>query len=110
MLLSINERGHWQDPPPSDETKRALQDEEIFQTARLIKCVLGGSRLRRLLILQRIATCSCGHFMAMISADYVAGFLGLGRDSNSWSMDPFHVRLFNVYLPFACVGIDMPQI
>ncbi|GJJ13725.1 hypothetical protein Clacol_007981 [Clathrus columnatus] len=68
MLLNINERKRWNSPPPDDPAKRALQDEEIFQTARLI---------------------NCGHFMAMILGDYVAGFLGLGRDGNSWSMNPF---------------------
>ncbi|TCD62866.1 hypothetical protein EIP91_006272 [Steccherinum ochraceum] len=67
-LLKINERGRWQDPPPTDPVKRAVQDEEIFQTARLV---------------------NCGHFMAMIFGDYVAGFLGLGRDGCSWSMNPF---------------------
>ena len=36
-LLKINERGRWSDPPPSDPVKRALQDEEIFQVARLVK-------------------------------------------------------------------------
>jgi linoleate 10R-lipoxygenase len=37
MLLKINERGRWTDPPPSDAAKRAQQDEEIFQVARLVK-------------------------------------------------------------------------
>ena len=37
MLLKLNERGNWSDPPPTDADKRARQDEEIFQTARLIK-------------------------------------------------------------------------
>jgi len=36
-ILKINERGRWQDPPPKDS---AIQDEEIFQTARLIKFVV----------------------------------------------------------------------
>ena len=36
--------------------------------------------------------CSCGHFMATIFGDYVAGFLGMGRDGYSWSMNPFDVR------------------
>lgn len=36
-LLKINERKTWSDPPPTDATKRALQDEEIFQTAKLVK-------------------------------------------------------------------------
>ncbi|KAH8099451.1 heme peroxidase [Cristinia sonorae] len=67
-LLNINERGRWTNPPPEDPVKRAIQDEEIFQTARLV---------------------NCGHFMAMIFGDYVAGFLGLGRDGSSWSMNPF---------------------
>lgn len=31
--------------------------------------------------------------MAMIFGDYVAGFLGLGRDGNSWSMNPFDVSV-----------------
>ncbi|KAI0079537.1 heme peroxidase [Panus rudis PR-1116 ss-1] len=68
MLLQINERGRWTDPPPEDPTKRADQDEEIFQTARLV---------------------NCGHYMSTIFGDYVAGFLGLGREGNSWSMNPF---------------------
>ncbi|KAI0640160.1 heme peroxidase [Trametes polyzona] len=68
MLLRLNERGRWTNPPPEDEAKRALQDEEIFQIARLV---------------------NCGNFMAMIFGDYVAGFLGLGRDGCSWSMNPF---------------------
>ncbi|KAI0081382.1 heme peroxidase [Panus rudis PR-1116 ss-1] len=68
MLLKINERGRWSDPPPTDPVKLAIQDEEIFQVARNV---------------------NCGHFMATIFGDYVAGFLGLPRDGNSWSMNPF---------------------
>ncbi|KAI8981356.1 heme peroxidase [Trametes punicea] len=67
-ILKLNERGRWSDPPPEDKDERALQDEEIFQIARLV---------------------NCGNFMAMIFGDYVAGFLGLGRDGFSWSMNPF---------------------
>ena len=47
-LLKINEKKSWSDPPPDDATLRAKQDEEIFQTARLV---------------------NGGHFMAMISAN-----------------------------------------
>ncbi|KAG6890061.1 hypothetical protein C0992_003159 [Termitomyces sp. T32_za158] len=36
-ILKINECRRWSDPPPADPEKLALQDEEIFQTARLIK-------------------------------------------------------------------------
>ena len=39
MLLQLNERGRWTNPPPEDPQARALQDEEIFQTARLVKYV-----------------------------------------------------------------------
>jgi len=37
MLLKINERGRWSDPAPADAKLLAQQDEEIFQTARLVK-------------------------------------------------------------------------
>ncbi|KAF8751809.1 heme peroxidase [Rhizoctonia solani] len=60
-ILKINEQKRWSDPPPEDPAKRAQQDKEIFETARLINCV----------------------------GDYVAGFLGLGREGSSWSMQPF---------------------
>ena len=41
MLLKINERKRWMDPSlVQDPAKLALQDEEIFQTARLVKYVL----------------------------------------------------------------------
>jgi linoleate 10R-lipoxygenase len=39
MLLKINERKTWCDPVPTDAKLLAKQDEEIFQTARLVKCV-----------------------------------------------------------------------
>ena len=39
MLLKINERKRWSNPPPEDLALRAAQDEEIFQTARLVKLV-----------------------------------------------------------------------
>jgi linoleate 10R-lipoxygenase len=68
MLLSINERGYWKNPSTLTADQRIVQDEEIFQTARLV---------------------NCGHFMSLIFGDYVAGFLGLGRTGNSWSMNPF---------------------
>ncbi len=34
--------------------------------------------------------------MSMVFGDYVAGFLGLGRDGSSWSMNPFDVCLLSV--------------
>ncbi|KAG6865223.1 hypothetical protein C0991_004346 [Blastosporella zonata] len=68
-LLKINERRLWSDPPPTDPAKRALQDEQIFQTARLV---------------------NGGHFMSTIMGDYVAGFLGAAEGSNFY-LDPFDV-------------------
>jgi hypothetical protein len=38
-LLKINERRSWSDPPPEDPAARANQDEQIFQTAKLVKLV-----------------------------------------------------------------------
>ncbi|KAF7304164.1 Heme peroxidase [Mycena indigotica] len=61
-LLKINERGTWAEPPPTDESKRAQQDEEIFQIARLV---------------------NCGHFMSFIVGDYVAAFLGVSEGITS---------------------------
>lgn len=88
MLLKINERGRWTDPSRLDDNQRALQDEEIFQVARLVKCVYRSfCRFNAHLI----PIFSCGHFMATIFGDYVAGFLGLGRDGVTWSMNPFDV-------------------
>ncbi|KAG6815996.1 hypothetical protein H0H87_009602, partial [Tephrocybe sp. NHM501043] len=68
-LLKINERKQWSDPPPTDPAKRALQDEQIFQTARLV---------------------NGGQFMSTIMGDYVAGFLGASEGSN-WTLDAFSI-------------------
>ncbi|KZT10132.1 linoleate diol synthase [Laetiporus sulphureus 93-53] len=74
MLLELNERGTYVDPDfiPSEDPKRAsillAQDEEIFQTARLI---------------------NCGWFASVVFSDYFSAILGLVRDGNSWSLDPF---------------------
>ncbi|KAG6916402.1 hypothetical protein DXG01_006982 [Tephrocybe rancida] len=68
-LLKINERKLWSDPPPTDPIKRALQDEQIFQTARLV---------------------NGGQFMSTIMSDYVGGFLGASEGSN-WTLDAFGI-------------------
>ncbi|KAF9477868.1 heme peroxidase [Pholiota conissans] len=66
-ILKINERKRWTDPPPTDPALRALQDEEIFQTARLV---------------------NGGHFINSITGDYAAGFMGSAEGCN-WNMKPF---------------------
>ncbi|KAK7681445.1 hypothetical protein QCA50_015537 [Cerrena zonata] len=68
MLLKINERKRWSNPPPEDRAQRAAQDEEIFQTARLV---------------------NCGHYMSSVFGDYVAGFLGTVSQGNSFRLQPF---------------------
>ncbi|KJA20426.1 hypothetical protein HYPSUDRAFT_166972 [Hypholoma sublateritium FD-334 SS-4] len=67
QILKINERGAWSDPPPTDPALRAKQDEEIFQTARLV---------------------NGGHFINSITGDYAAGFMGSAEGCN-WNMKPF---------------------
>ncbi|KAJ6451412.1 heme peroxidase [Mycena sanguinolenta] len=59
MLLKINERGRWSDPPTANPELSAQQDEEIFQTARLV---------------------NCGHFRSIVVNDYAVGLLGLPKD------------------------------
>ena len=115
MLLKINERGRWTDPPPLDINKREKQDEEIFQTARLVKYVCAPINfLAALLIIFSLIyhllgdaydLFSCGHFMGMIFGDYVAGFLGLPRDGNTWSMNPFDVRQATNFVGLISVAI-----
>ncbi|KAI0051062.1 heme peroxidase [Auriscalpium vulgare] len=66
-ILSINERGNLSNPPPQDEARRLVQDEEIFQRARLV---------------------NSGFFVQIIFGDYVGAILGLVRDGLSWRLDP----------------------
>lgn len=73
-LLEINERNTWRNPDdiPLDELHRAKkiadQEEEIFQTARLINCSWFGSA---------------------VFADYVSSILGFVRQGSTWSLNPF---------------------
>ncbi|KAF8993798.1 heme peroxidase [Cyathus striatus] len=54
-------------PPPTDPEACARQDEQIFQTAKLV---------------------NCGHFMSCIMGDYVPGFLGVAEGCN-WNLQVF---------------------
>jgi linoleate 10R-lipoxygenase len=78
-LLEINERGTYADPAslnpddPASKAKLLAQEEEIFQTARLI---------------------NCGWFGMVVFSDYFSSILGLVRDGNSWSLTPFDVGAF----------------
>ncbi|KAI0059735.1 linoleate diol synthase [Artomyces pyxidatus] len=72
-LLEINERGTYVDPSSlyADDPKHAhlllAQEEDIFQTARLI---------------------NCGWFGSALFADYFASLSGLVREKTTWSLNP----------------------
>ncbi|KAG9049801.1 hypothetical protein FS837_009101 [Tulasnella sp. UAMH 9824] len=67
-LLAINEQGRWnRNFEGLNKVAKKKQDEEIFQTSRLI---------------------NCGWFMNTILSDYLSAILGLVREGNSWSLDP----------------------
>jgi linoleate 10R-lipoxygenase len=73
-ILEINERGTYVDPKTlkSDDptkAKRLLdQEEEVFQIARLVNCTW---------------------FASVVFSDYFSSILGLVRDGNCWSLNPF---------------------
>ena len=50
--------------------KLALQDEDIFQTARLI---------------------NCSWFAGIVFSDYFSSILGLVRQGSAWTLNPFGV-------------------
>ncbi|KAG8883882.1 hypothetical protein FRB97_005720 [Tulasnella sp. 331] len=66
-LLAINERGTWTSDLSSlsDEQKKQ-QDEDIFQTTRLV---------------------NCGTVINIVLSDYLSSILGLVRSGNSFSLD-----------------------
>ena len=102
-ILKINERRSWSDPPPEDPAARANQDEQIFQTAKLVKLV---ALIFYHAARQRLSL-SCGHFMSAIMGDYVAGFLGSSEGCN-WNMDAFDVSgLFWQYVVYNLLTISI---
>jgi linoleate 10R-lipoxygenase len=70
-IYEINERRTYDDPAKLSDEKRIKQDEELFQTARLV---------------------NCGWFGTVIFSDYVSCILGLVRQGSNWSLDPFGVN------------------
>lgn len=56
------------DSDPKKKEKMIKQDEEIFQTARLI---------------------NCGWFAGVVFSDYFSAILGFVRMGLTWSLDPF---------------------
>ncbi|KAF7370587.1 Heme peroxidase [Mycena sanguinolenta] len=67
-IFDINERGTYKDPTTLSKDEMLAQDEELFQTAKLV---------------------NCGWFGSVVFSDYFSSILGLVRDGNSWSLNPF---------------------
>ncbi|EJU01026.1 linoleate diol synthase [Dacryopinax primogenitus] len=65
-ILSINENGNFQNPPPQDEVAKRAQDDEIFERTRLV---------------------NCGFFARVVLYDYVGGILGMTRDGSSFRLN-----------------------
>lgn len=68
-MLHVNERG-WKDPTTLTGKDLEAQDDEIFNTARLVNCMW---------------------FAQIVFSDYFSTILGLVRDGSSWNLDPFGV-------------------
>ncbi|KAH7890391.1 heme peroxidase [Phlebopus sp. FC_14] len=66
-ILTINERGHYQNPPPKQKMACLAQCDEIFHRARLVNTAF---------------------FVQVILADYVGNILGLVRDGLTWRLNP----------------------
>lgn len=109
MLLKLNEKKRWTNPPPTVVEKLKSQDDEIFETARLVKCVavvflcktsnswFHFTKLWALHIDDQFSFIFFLHLHRLsytdretIVNDYVAGFLGLS-EGNAWSMNAFDV-------------------
>ncbi|KAF7309764.1 Heme peroxidase [Mycena indigotica] len=67
-LYEINERNSYRDPGTLNEKELAAQDEQLFQTARLV---------------------NCGWFGSVVFSDYFSSILGLVRQGSNWSLNPF---------------------
>ncbi|CAG8536028.1 18355_t:CDS:2 [Acaulospora morrowiae] len=66
-LLQINERDRFSVHDPNNEEELKVQDENLFQTARLI---------------------NCGFYLQLIIHDYLHYILGLDRTDSTWSLNP----------------------
>ncbi|KAK0188989.1 linoleate diol synthase [Armillaria mellea] len=67
-LFEVNEHGTFVDPSTLSQEDAREQDEELFQTARLV---------------------NCGWFGGVVFSDYFSCILGLVREGSSWSLNPF---------------------
>lgn len=67
-LYEVNEHDTFVDPSTLSEEDARKQDEELFQTARLV---------------------NCGWFGSVVFSDYFSCILGLVREGSNWSLNPF---------------------
>ncbi|KAK0238937.1 linoleate diol synthase [Armillaria nabsnona] len=67
-LYEVNEHDTFVDPSTLSGEDARKQDEELFQTARLV---------------------NCGWFGGVVFSDYFSCILGLIREGSSWSLNPF---------------------
>ncbi|KAG7444916.1 heme peroxidase [Guyanagaster necrorhizus] len=76
-LYEINEHGIYVGPSELSEEDTRKQDEELFQTARLV---------------------NCGWFGTVVFSDYFSCILGLVREGSSWSLSPFGARALSAII------------
>jgi linoleate 10R-lipoxygenase len=92
--LEINERANFVDPAtlsrdnPADNVKLLAQEEQIFQTARLINCGWFGMGMYEPLLRENSILIL---YFKVVFSDYFSAILGLVRDGSSWSLTPFDV-------------------
>ena len=85
---------------PDSKAKLIAQEEEIFQTARLVNCGWFGMGMHHLLFIIWILIPHA--LLIVVFSDYFSTILGLVRDGSSWSLIPFDVsRLSGVHYSLA---------
>lgn len=74
---------------PASKAQLVAQEEEIFQTARLVNCGWFGMGMHHMLsiIWNLIVHVS----LIVVFSDYFSTILGLVRDGSNWSLNPFDV-------------------
>ena len=70
--MNINERSTFSPLPLTDSAVRMVQDDEIFNRARLVNTAF---------------------FMQVIVRDWVGVILGMVRDGSTWRLDPLEVTI-----------------
>ncbi|KAI5480215.1 fatty acid oxygenase PpoA [Pseudohyphozyma bogoriensis] len=82
-LYEINEKGTFKPADQLDEAAQRAQDQEIFQTARLI---------------------NCGYFINIVFCDYIRVILNTNRTESTWNIIPVD-EIKNMILGTVPVGV-----